>query len=50
MIVLRPNRNYIYYIYRIHEKSPRLHYYNNTLGYYTLNSYKQKRLDFPLGS
>jgi hypothetical protein len=24
-------------IYRVHEGKPRLHYYNNTLDYFTLN-------------
>jgi hypothetical protein len=27
-------------IYRVHERNPRLHYYNNTLDYYTLNTEK----------
>jgi hypothetical protein len=26
-------------IYRVHEGDPRLQYYNNTLHYYTLNTY-----------
>jgi hypothetical protein len=27
-------------IYRVHEGNPRLHYYNNTFDYYTLNTEK----------
>jgi hypothetical protein len=34
MIVLRPNGLYI----EVYEKNPRLHYYNNTIYYYTLNT------------
>jgi hypothetical protein len=34
MIVLGPMGT----IYRVHEGNPRLHYYNNVLDYYTLNT------------